>query len=344
MSDPRDEVATKTHSGKSIKKSLARLARHTFPAIVSVTISTGAAITVAFAGERFSGSQGGWFNLSQSQVYTFIGISVSYVILGTLASFAKVPKRIEEWVSHILRKQAAGFIFFLPIAVAVVATTAITAVSNRFLAGWILLSFSIFRIFLRFATPAWTSVHSPWDSIQSHVRAEVFFHSAAIFTAALGVSLMISGLERTGFLFATRISLIATLILAGIIAVNKVTTRSRKVCTAINTGVQSVVRAHEGLSAAIKEAANKATITDKRQNMIESVEDLEMSLSTQVNTGYRALGGAVLPQGERDKLAEQLKSVALDGGNSTDGEEWKELHDKLSAIEDTCKRWTDIAA
>ncbi|MFD8226629.1 hypothetical protein ACFV16_20940 [Streptomyces massasporeus] len=329
---------------KSTWKFIQRLARHAFPATISLAVSTSIAILISFVGERFSGSQGGWFTLSEGQTFVFIAISASYLAVFTWASYVKLPKKVEERVSHAFRKQAAGFIFLLPVSIAVAAATVITAVSSRFLAGWILVSFSFFRLFLRFATPAWTSVHSPWNSIQSHVRTEVFFHAAAIFTAALGASLMISGLERTGFLFATRVSLIATLLLAAVIAVNKVTTRSRKVCTAIKSEVQSVVRAQAGLSAAIRDSSNQATIADKRQNMIESIEALETALSTQVNTGYRSLGGAVLPQGERDQLTKELQSVAMDSNGKPKDVDWKELRDKLNTIENTCKRWTDIAA
>ncbi|WP_328965586.1 hypothetical protein [Streptomyces virginiae] len=218
------------------------------------------------------------------------------------------------------------------------------ALANRFWAGVILFFFGVFRWIL----PAVQGEARAWTAMCSHVKSEIFFHCVAIAATAIGAALVISGYRRTGFVFATRAVLAATLLLAALIAVNKSTTRARKVCTEIYARIKSVEVLQKGLFENLASPADMGDegILNRRLALMAEIQCLDRALRTGINSGYPRVGSPILPSGDRRHLIYALTYCArANRGVRADAvEKWGEASQELNDIAAACKSFIDTAA
>ncbi|MFI6151318.1 hypothetical protein ACIBCA_01280 [Kitasatospora sp. NPDC051170] len=212
---------------------------------------------------------------------------------------------------------------------------ALVALSNRFFAGVVLIFFAFLRCCARiiFDGPV------VWPSrLASHLRMEVFLHMVMIIALAMGSCLMISGIPRPGFTFASRVAICGTIMLAALVAINKVASRARKVCTEIVREADCVMAGVPGIKAHL-EAPDPAVPNDRRHELSAAIDRLDLALGTRISTGFKRLGAEVIHPDKKDDLVLRLKDIAqgvLAGGDLR-------TVAQVRGIRAACEPWVDVS-
>lgn len=148
------------------------------------------------------------------------------------------------------------------------------------------------------------SPRQKWDisTLKLHITSEVAFHSSSLITLAAAVDLMALGHYKNDLATGQRITITVTLALAAFVAVNKSTTRTRKLCTTLTDRVSSLMQHMEALEELHELNPASDKLPDKRRECRDKLDALERALSTRLNTGYRFWGTPVLPAAVVEEL------------------------------------------
>ncbi|MFF3378479.1 hypothetical protein ACFYXF_36680 [Streptomyces sp. NPDC002680] len=335
-----------------------RVATSLVPSSAALIATGGIAVFVNAVGTRLPGGPGRMLELTAGEIAVLALVAFVFAIAGAIATAKTIQQRVEHRIAVWLTNYSLAFLFLLPILALMILAAIIFALTDRFWAGAFLALFGVFRIALHLANrefrPPGPVLKSqlPGPVLKSHVEASVIFHCAAIACLAIGAGLMISGLPQPDFAFPQRAALIATVLLASAIAINKATSRGRKVCTQIFEAIESVERAFTRLRQAGPE--KKAEV---REQFIAELAPLDRALRTRLNSGYPGLGSFIVQSEERGHLVDDLLALADGAGNgSTAGSQadgagngkvpvkWDDLKSELRKLAEACEPWVDVSA
>ncbi|MGW4866971.1 hypothetical protein [Streptomyces chartreusis] len=183
------------------------------------------------------------------------------------------------------------------------------------------------------------------DDLEMHILTEMFFHLTALSGVAVGTNLMVVGAAhnlQTGQL----VTISLALSLGALAAINKSSSRTRKLCTEVTKRAtrasRNVVALHtfHDLERDSAEGYRKKLL-DRQHDCHEAVDDLARALDTRFNTGYRQLGSRLLPETEFQHLVAALHKAVLD---PTPTEEWLKSYRLLAKIEMVCAKHVDEVA
>ncbi|MET8438454.1 hypothetical protein ABZV61_38215 [Streptomyces sp900116325] len=202
---------------------------------------------------------------------------------------------------------------------------------NVALAGLVVMAAAVVRLV------ATQSIFRKWEKpveqLRLHVATEVFFHCFALWGLTAGLLLEVAATKNLET--APRITITATLSLALLVAVNKATARTRKLCTAIDGQISDVLRTVDALR------AKRVGLDELRREAFESVAALDRMLRTHLNTGYKLTGTGLIPRVTREELVRDLRGSITDSVNE---EAWPQARGSLELIQIACSRWTDAMA
>ncbi|TQK44450.1 hypothetical protein FBY35_5954 [Streptomyces sp. SLBN-118] len=210
-----------------------------------------------------------------------------------------------------------------------------------------LIPFSLFGAGVALILTASVRLASPrkqgWTvpELDVHILTEVFFHSTALVGTALGINFIALG-HYSDLQNGQRVTITLTLLIGSVVAVNKSTTRTRKLCTEITKGVSGVRRHMESLHSVRELNKNSERLPDKRQECHEKIDDLSRALDTRLNTGYRQLGTRVLPVDTFKTLMTDLHTAADEADR--ENLSWSQASPLLDEIRAACAKHVDEMA
>ncbi|MGA5407214.1 hypothetical protein ACPCSC_08095 [Streptomyces lavendulocolor] len=341
------EVKEKKRQKQSkIRKTFIALGVHLLPGVLSVIAVSFTGGVIGTLADRLPGGRGtAAIMIGSAAAPAYIAVATSLVAAGVVISF----KNLQEAVEKRFRKLFERFTFTAVASGILLTATAgvavCVAITNRLVAGFVLAFFGLLRWTLR----AVQGDTRAWTTMRSHVKSEIFFHCVSIGAVAIGSSLMISGYPRDGFIFAQRAALVATLLLASVIAVNKATARARKVCTEIYKTVKTVEVSEKKLLQTLSwgnDLRQVERILDSRAALLKEIRCLQMALRTRINSGYAWAGSTILPLDERRELIAALEASAKTAAaDLAEGiTKWEVAKQELDDIARACTPLIDIAA
>ncbi|MCX4912799.1 hypothetical protein [Streptomyces sp. NBC_00687] len=189
-----------------------------------------------------------------------------------------------------------------------------------------------------------TSPREAWDisTLKLHITSEVAFHTSSLITLAAAVDLLALGHYKNDLATGQRITITVTLALAAFVAVNKSTTRTRKLCTTLTDRVSSLMQHMEALEE-IQQANEKSDkLPDKKRECFEKLDALERALFTRLNTGYRFWGTPVLAPNDAYALKRKVLGVINNANRRSDS--WSACMYDLRAIEIALRGQIDVVA
>ncbi|MBL1096894.1 hypothetical protein [Streptomyces coffeae] len=256
---------------------------------------------------------------------------ISLLVVITLRDVRILYGQIWQW----LTSRAKVAVYSTLVGTFVVAAVIVLIAShNMALAGLVIIMASGVRIALgRSLFSYWPE---PIAQLRLHVASEVFFHCLALWGLTAGLLMEVAAVK--GLETAPRLTLTASLSLAFVVAANKATARTRKLCTALETQISDVIRAF----GALHNGAENGNKTELAEKVLERVDGLDRALRTQLNTGYKFAGKTVLPDSTRAQLINRLNDAAQD--SSADAHTWVTSRTELLKIQEMCRRWTDVMA
>jgi hypothetical protein len=232
------------------------------------------------------------------------------------------------------------------------------ALSNLLIAGIVLTSTEIVRLLNpRGSGQAWKL-----KDLNLHIASEVFFHCLAFVGVAVGLTCVALGVF-TDLELGPQVTISLTLGITALVAVNKSTARTRKLCSEISKRTLAVVRSFAELHEVYDQAARRPArhrhpasllhrhrrrtgadrrLADLRRKCLDEVDGLTLALATRINTGYRIFGTPILPSSDFRRLIAELR-VAARLGDQKAGP-WRAAAPKLQQIRRACGRWTDEMA
>lgn len=185
------------------------------------------------------------------------------------------------------------------------------------------------------------------EDLDMHILTEIFFHVTALSGLALGINLMVVG-AVSGLQTGHLVTVTLALTLGALAAINKSSSRTRKLCTEITKRAsrvsRSIVALHSFQSLCEKYGTAQesyGTLMDRQHDCHESIDDLARVLDTRFNTGYRQLGSRLLPETKCKELIESLHKAVRD---AKPGEGWFEAFRFLDKIEKACSKHVDEVA
>lgn len=186
-----------------------------------------------------------------------------------------------------------------------------------------------------------------WDvwgisTLKRHLSAEVFFHSTALLSLAASLDALVVGHFKNDLATAQRITITVTLTLAALVAVNKSSTRSRKLCTTITERASSLLQHLEALEELQSLNSTSDRLPNKRRECLDKLDSLDRALSTRLNTGYRRWGTPILSTGVLTQLHEEISDVISNPDRNSD--EWTSCMHNLHAIKVACAHQIDVVA
>ncbi|MBT2452983.1 hypothetical protein J7F03_39350 [Streptomyces sp. ISL-43] len=237
-----------------------------------------------------------------------------------------------RWLWQRKRLTLRSVIALLGIGVAIY-----VAFSNLLIAGLLITSTEIVRLLNpRGSGQAW----KPKD-LNLHIASEVFFHCLALVGVALGLTCMALGAFKELEL-GPRVTISLTLGITAIVAVNKSTARTRKLCTEISKRTSTVVRSFAELHEVYDQDKGDSRLADLRRKCLDDVDGLTRALATRLNTGYRIFGTPILPPSDFRRLIAEARVAAKLGDEAA--APWRTSAPKLQQIRRACGRWTDEMA
>ncbi|MEV5813456.1 hypothetical protein [Streptomyces mutabilis] len=218
---------------------------------------------------------------------------------------------------------------------ALAAAVAFIAIHQMALAGASLILMSIARL----ASPR----KEGWgiNRLEVHILTETMFHATALVGLTSGLNVLILSLLedlQTGH----RVTITLTLGLATLVAINKSTTRTRKLCTEISKQVSSLVQHIAALQDLHELDKANDKIPDKKRECYEKMHVLEMALDTRLNTGYRYMGTRILPVSAYATLFSTLRAVIANP--SKEHAAWEDSKPFLAALRSGCAKHIDVVA
>ncbi|MFJ9011841.1 hypothetical protein [Streptomyces canus] len=180
------------------------------------------------------------------------------------------------------------------------------------------------------------------ETLKIHLSTEIVFHCTALVSLAAAVDAMALGHFKNDLATGQRITITVTLALAALVAVNKSSTRSRKLCTTITERVSSLSQHIEALGElqGIPSAVDK--LPDKRRECHDKLDALDRALSTRLNTGYRRWGTPILPSSAVAQLQKNVSQVISHPDSNSI--EWKSCMQNLHAVKVACAHQIDVVA
>jgi hypothetical protein len=327
---PPSEGSSTPDEGQSEPRRDKQRSRSLFPIQLIGLVATLAGM-VAYVPHFYNASREG--NASGVLVAS-IGIlmtTLSAIGFAAAPEFRDLSKQTWQW----LRARAKTAIYSAFSGIGVVgAVWVLLERHNIALAGFVVIAAAAVRLVA--ARSVFRDWKKPLEQLRLHVATEVFFHCFALWGLTAGLLLEVAAVESldTG----PRMTITITLSLALLVAVNKATGRTRKLCTAIDGKISEVIRAVEALRA---DAASERT-NELRREALEGVDTLDRMLRTQLNTGYKLTGTSIIPKSTRDNLIRGVRAFII-SDLTTEGD-WPRSKFSLQNIQNVCGRWTDTMA
>ncbi|MFI8079576.1 hypothetical protein ACIF6L_02045 [Kitasatospora sp. NPDC086009] len=180
-----------------------------------------------------------------------------------------------------------------------------------------------------------------FEQMRRHIAGEAIQHSAALL--CVSAALTIQGLLQLHSLGdGPRISISVSLLLAGLVAVNKSMTRTRKICTEVSKQASSLLKLFAKLHAAHGDDPKATQTESARAECIEGIDTFARALDTRLNTGYRRFGAPFLPAHTYQRVIAELRQCARTADPNT--QIWLTTSHKLRLIRQACAPWTDAVA
>ncbi|MFD3621970.1 hypothetical protein ACFWWT_43740 [Streptomyces sp. NPDC058676] len=237
-----------------------------------------------------------------------------------------------RWIWHRRRLTLRSIIAGSGVGVAI-----FVAFSDLLLAGIVLASSEFVRLLNpRGSGQAWTL-----KDLNLHIASEAFFHCLALTGVAVGLIGVALGAFpdlETG----PQITISLTLGITALVAVNKATARTRKLCTEISKRTSSVIRSFAELHEVYDKNKEDEKLADLKRKCLNDVDGLTRALATRLNTGYRIFGTPILPSSTFRRLTWELR-IAITLGDSA-AKPWRTAAPKLQKIRRACGKWTDEMA
>ncbi|MFI1176690.1 hypothetical protein [Streptomyces melanogenes] len=177
-----------------------------------------------------------------------------------------------------------------------------------------------------------------FSDLSLHIGSEVAFHVLAIVVTALGLNLITIGHFRD-LEIAPRVSITITLAIASLVAVNKASARTRRLCTEMVECIDELL----DLFAALEYGWGKNDAEEQfkaGRGCFLKIEQLERLLKTRLNTGYSHLGTPVLPINLHKSFIDELRTAAAHIADPS----WKKAADHLRQLRVACVRRVDVVA
>lgn len=231
------------------------------------------------------------------------------------------------------------WLFFRSAAsVALAAATVVCVMNGQYLiAGMVITATGVVRLL----TPRATRHTWGWDRLRLHIVSEVFFHCLAILGLAGGIASLAVGLFPD-LENAPRLTISLTLIASGVVAVNKSTARTRRLCSEIVKQSSAVTREFALLHAFHEAGVSVPQLADVQAKCQDSIDALNRALDTRLNTGYRLIGTPFLPGTTHMRFIAELRVAARSAAPSAPA--WLLAEPKLRRLRRACAQWTDLMA
>ncbi|WP_151481345.1 hypothetical protein [Streptomyces albicerus] len=262
---------------------------------------------------------------------TATGATAITTVVRTLGSLAW--ERVRNQLRGVNKRRLLTFRYVL----AVVGVSAAVYVAFRsFLMGGIIL---VATAGVRLLSPRGNGWG--WDDLDPHIGSETFFHSLALLGVALGMNGVALGtLEKLSD--AQKVTISLTLVLGALVAVNKSTARTRKLCTEVIKRTDALSRAFTVLHAVYQVNKIDPRLLELREHCREKADDLCRLLDTRLNTGYRFLGTQILPKAARVTLEDELRTAIEEADEYAPS--WHGVREKFEWLEKGCAERIDELA
>jgi hypothetical protein len=177
-----------------------------------------------------------------------------------------------------------------------------------------------------------------FSDLSLHIGSEVAFHVLAIIVTALGLNLITIGHFRD-LEIAPRVSITITLAIAALVAANKASARTRRLCTDMVECIDELLE----LLAALEYGWGKNDAAEQfktGRDCFLKIQHLERILKTRLNTGYSHLGTPVLPINLHRSFIDELRIAVARVADPS----WKKAADHLRQLRAACARRVDAVA
>ncbi|MBL1107410.1 hypothetical protein JK361_22855 [Streptomyces sp. 5-8] len=260
-----------------------------------------------------------------------LGVILSTVAAAVAPEFRELSRQTWQWLRARTKTATYSALSGMCVALAVWELLARHSIAA---AGLVVMAAAAVRLVA--ARSMFRYWKKPLEQLRLHVATEVFFHCFALWGLTAGLLLEVAAVKHLDT--APRVTITISLSLALLVAVNKATARTRKLCTAIDGEISEVFRTVEALRVDI--ASTNAV--NLRREALERVDTLDRMLRTRLNTGYKLTGTSLLPTSTRVALVRGLRE-AIERDIMGEGP-WKRSKISLRQIQNACSRWTDTMA
>lgn len=170
------------------------------------------------------------------------------------------------------------------------------------------------------------------EGIEYRITSATTVHSMAAVLVAFGCILVVCA--QSSLPGAARLAISVTLFLASASFAHKVNQRVRKVCTVVSREIAAIREAFQDLPRVSQDISFK-------QGTREHIRELDLWLSTPIETGYRSIGRPLLSERTRERFIADLR-------RALDHPIWPDplgpLGGDLKELEAACNKWRDGTA